>query len=77
MKKAVILALLVGALAPQADAQNRRRPRMLEEEVITGEVKHPLIELVIQRQNLAEGYELELRESFLPRIINSVEQGPF
>jgi hypothetical protein len=33
--------------------------------------------VVISRENLNKNYELELKESFLQKIIDSVEQPPF
>ncbi len=37
----------------------------------------PMVMVVITRQNLEEDYQVELRESFLPSIVRSVEKGPF
>lgn len=45
--------------------------------VITGEVLKPEVTVVISRENLNKNYELELKESFLQKIIDSVEQPPF
>jgi len=33
--------------------------------------------MIILRTNLDQGYDLVLRESFLPKIIESVDQRPF
>ncbi len=45
--------------------------------VITGEVLKPEITVVMSRENLNKSYDLELKESFLQKIIDSVEQPPF
>jgi len=45
--------------------------------VITGEVLKPEVTVVISRENLNKNYDLELKESFLDKIIESVEHPPF
>ncbi len=63
-------------LAPSsADAQNRRL--VFEEISVEGRVQKPVIDIFMSRQNLHTDYKLELRESFLPKIIKSVEKKPF
>lgn len=44
---------------------------------IEGEIQLPSVQIFISRQNLNSDYELELEESFLPKIVESVEQKPF
>ena len=70
---ALILALLASS---PAHAQSRQTFRF-EEEVIVGKVHKPEVMMVITRQNLEGTYQLELSESFLPKIVRSVEQEPF
>jgi len=63
------------ALAQDA---KRRQPRIiqLEEIVIEGRVQKPNAFYILNRSNL--GYEvLELRTSFLPKIVRSVQKEPF
>lgn len=48
-----------------------------DDTVIEGEVQKPEVAVFIVRQNLNKAYELELKESFLPKIIESVESDPF
>jgi hypothetical protein len=50
---------------------------VFEETVIEGEVQKPEITIFITRQNLGTEYVLELKESFIPKIIKSVEKKPF
>ena len=45
--------------------------------VIVGEVQKPEVTVFISRENLNKSYQLELKESFLPKIIRSVERSPF
>ena len=45
--------------------------------VIVGEILKPEITVVISRENLNKSYELKLEESFLEKIIQSVETPPF
>lgn len=62
-------------LAPEAHAA--RKLVFKEATVVEGEVQKPEIAVFITRQNLNKAYELELKESFLPKIVESVEKAPF
>ena len=66
----------VAGLGSVAAAQSRT-VLLLEEEVIKGEVQKPTVTLFVSRQNINTDATLELRESFVPRIIESVEKQPF
>ena len=73
MKRILAAALvLVGTTA-----YGQSRPLVFETVDITGEVQKPEITIFITRQNLDTNYEFTLRESFIPRIIESVETRPF
>ena len=78
---AVLLALLlvaVSATAALAQGAKRRQPRViqLEEIVIEGRVQKPNAFYILNRSNL--GYEvLELRTSFLRKVVRSVQKEPF
>lgn len=79
----LMAALVVGLSAAAATAQegdNRRtRPRKvirIEETRIEGRIQKPQAFYILQRSNLNfEG--LELKNSFVPKIIESVEKAPF
>jgi len=77
----VLLGLMLASLWMSAAlAQNgkKRQPRViqLEEIVIEGRVQKPNAFYILNRSNL--GYEvLELRTSFLPKIVRSVQKEPF
>jgi len=62
-------------LAPEAEAQTRRL--VFEDINVEGRVQKPVIDIFMRRQNLHTDYKLELRESFLPKIVESVEKKPF
>jgi len=44
---------------------------------VVGKIKKPDIPIIMVRENLNTDYELELKESFLPKIVESVEKKPF
>ncbi len=72
----ILFVLMIFVFAPtSADAQNRRL--VFEEISVEGRVQKPVIDIFMSRQNLHTDYKLELRESFLPKIIKSVEKKPF
>ena len=73
MRWLVVVVMFWGS-AP-ADAQTRRL--VFEEISVEGRVQKPVIDIFMRRQNLHTDYRLELRESFLPKIIESVEKKPF
>lgn len=52
-------------------------PQTFDEFVVVGEVLKPEITVVISRENLNKAYELKLDESFLDKIVGSVERPPF
>ena len=67
-------------LATDSDAQRRRRRRSkvirLGEFKIEGTIQKPQAFYILQRSNLNfEG--LELKNSFLPKIVESVNKAPF
>jgi hypothetical protein len=40
-------------------------------------IQKPEIAIVMTQQNLTPKYDLELKESFLPKVVESVEKKPF
>ena len=48
-----------------------------DETVIVGEVQKPEITVTISRENLNKSYQLQLKESFLSKIVESVDRAPF
>jgi hypothetical protein len=45
--------------------------------VIKGEEHRPDFTVLIDRENLSKAYEMELKESFLPKIQKALERAPF
>lgn len=72
---AALVAFTALSLSLPASAQGRRL--VIEETVIEGKVQKPEITIFITRQNLETDYSLVLKESFIPKIIESVEKKPF
>jgi hypothetical protein len=84
MKRITAIVVLVAGsvlLGAPADAQaqgQRRQPKViqLEEIRIEGRVQKPNAFYILNRSNL--GYEvMDLRTSFLHKIVQSVQQDPF
>ena len=84
MKRWASIALIVSSLslvlgsAGLAQEPKKRQPRViqLEEIVIEGRVQKPNAFYILNRSNL--GYEvLELRTSFLRKVVRSVQKEPF
>jgi hypothetical protein len=77
----VVMGLFViglGSIALTAEAQTRRAKRVIriQETRIEGRIQKPQAFYILQRSNLNfEG--LELKNSFVPKIIKSVDQAPF
>ena len=70
-----VMAMHSDALA-QAPARRTRRVIRIAETKIEGRIQKPQAFYILQRSNLNfEG--LELKNSFVPKIINSVDQAPF
>ena len=73
MGGALLALLWPGPLAAQTQ---KRKKIVLSEFVIEGRVQKPQAFLLLQRQSLNfEG--LELKRSFVPKIIKSIEKDPF
>jgi hypothetical protein len=74
----VLVFVAVSVSAALAQGEKKRQPRIiqLEEIVIEGRVQKPNAFYILNRSNL--GYEvLELRTSFLRKVVRSVQKEPF
>ncbi|MCA9552416.1 MAG: hypothetical protein KC933_20445 [Myxococcales bacterium] len=73
------MALAVGLMGITSLASAQTRPRKvirIEETRIEGRIQKPQAFYILQRSNLNfEG--LQLKNSFVPKIIQSVEKAPF
>lgn len=70
------LPLLAAILATPARADDSKVLKMKDTTVV-GKIQKPEIAILITKQNLDPPYDLQLKESFVPRILESVEQKPF
>lgn len=69
--------LMVLALAMAPMTARAERAITFEEQTLVGKIQKPEIQILITKQNLTPKYELELKESFLPKIVQSVDMKPF
>jgi hypothetical protein len=51
--------------------------KLFEDFTIEGEVQRPQLQMLMTRKNLDKEYELQLRQSFLPKIMESMKKSPF
>lgn len=78
MKRWSIRAMALGLLVVASTASAAKYVISDDEaSEIVGEVQKPDVTVVISRENLNKAYELDLEESFIEKIILSVEQAPF
>lgn len=71
------LFLLAMFVAPSAVAQDAPVATIDDLFVIEGKIQRPEVVVVIRRENLDKEFELELRESFLRKIVDALSQPPF
>lgn len=71
----VLVGIAVGGLVSPAGGD--AAPVSFDEFVVTGEYLKPEITVVMSRENLNKAYELKLEESFLEKIVESVDRAPF
>lgn len=69
----------VMALLASSSALAQEGGRISDDDLflIQGQVQKPEVVVVIPRENLDKGFVLELRESFLHRIIDATRRWPF
>jgi hypothetical protein len=71
------LWVVVAGLGMTSTAKAQTRRLIFEDISVEGRVQKPVIDIFMRRQNLHTDYKLELRESFLRKIVESVEKKPF
>jgi hypothetical protein len=77
MRRVLMLLAFSATIAIPTEAGAQGRRLVIEETVIEGKVQKPEITIFITRQNLDTDYSLVLRESFIPKIVKSVQNKPF
>lgn len=75
MKRSIGLVLALFALLP--GVASAQQAFTFKETNVVGKIQKPEIQILITKQNLTPKYDLELRESFLPKIVESVDAKPF
>ena len=65
------ILLLLRVVAPDAFAGIK-----LSDDVRV-KIQKPEVAIIMNKQNLTPKYDLELQQSFLPKVVESVEQKPF
>jgi len=76
----VLCSLLLPAIPSVAEAQGRKKVVFGEDEEgseIEGYVHKPEVGYIITRQEQEDLETLQLKESFVPKIVKSVEKRPF
>ena len=66
-----LIGLLLVLASPAEAGQS------FKEVVIKTKIQKPEIQILITKRNLTPKYELDLKESFLPQIIEAAEKKPF
>jgi len=73
---AIFAVLTVGLAARSDEAQKPRKVLKLDVITVEGRIQKPQAFYILQRSNLNFG-ELERTETFLPKIVQSVNHDPF
>jgi hypothetical protein len=75
--KPVLFALGVALFSASATAEEGKKRRTIGEIIIDGEVQKPQVTMFINRQNLNTDAGLVLKQSFIPKIVESVDKKVF
>ena len=71
------VALGTSLFASAASAQDGKKRKTIGEIIIDGEVQKPQVTMFINRQNLNTDAGLVLKQSFVPKIVESVDKKVF
>jgi hypothetical protein len=74
MRRCLVMVLALSA-STTALAQGRRIE--IEEFNVVGKIQKPEITMVVSRQNVDTQTSLNLQESFIPKVVESIEKKPF
>ena len=74
----IAAAVVVGLFAPRAASAAEKKKKVIRLETITveGRIQKPQAFYILQRSNLNFD-ELERTESFVPKVVKSVDKDPF
>jgi len=73
------MVAMFGMIPAIAHAQGKSAGKkfVFGEEEVTGKVQRPQVEYIIARKDIADDANLKLKESFIPKLLDSVKQEPF
>jgi hypothetical protein len=77
MNKAVFIVSISLGLSALGGATAEAGPLVIEPIELEAKIKKPEIPIFMNRENLNTDYRLVLKESFLPKIVESIEKKPF
>jgi hypothetical protein len=77
MRKLTVLFFGLFAVASALGAEAQAVPPSIGPIEVKVKIKPPDIKLLMSIENLNTDYRLELKESFLPKIVESLEKKPF
>ena len=73
----IMIALFLPKAAFAQETESMNAAQMFEDFSIKGEIQRPDVNIFIVKMNLDKAYELKLRESFIPKIKESMKKKPF
>ena len=70
---------LYNVVASDASTTDGPRPKsfVFDEDDVAGTVRKPQVEYIIARGDTGDTEELQLTESFIPKLLKSVDRKPF
>ena len=77
MKCLLGAVFLILSIAPGVACAQQSSSFKFKEKKVIIKIPKPEIGIYIDKQNLTPKYDLELRESFLPKVFDSVDRKPF
>lgn len=69
--------LFSGAALAQDDGGKRRAKLVIDSGVLVGKIRKPSVQFLISREKGINQEAIELKESFVPKILDSVNEVPF
>lgn len=69
--------LFVGTAVAQDDGGKRRAKLVIDSGVLVGKIRKPSVQFLISREKGINQEAIELKESFVPKILDSVNEVPF
>ena len=68
-----LLLMIFSVYAQEADAEDNTLETGF---VVQGEIQRPDLTILMAKDDVTESYELQLTDSFLPKILESLEKYP-